>query len=106
MARLALGIDFGGTKVLASVVDVDTGNVKGTAKKKTDSADGPDELMERIYEVARKAADKAKTEMGDIAGVCVGIAGQVDVKRGILVGTANLSRSVAVSYTHLRAHET
>jgi glucokinase len=94
MARLALGVDFGGTKVLASVVDVDSGKVIGTAKKKTDSTDGPDELMQRIFDVARKAADKADTEMGDIAGVCVGIAGQVDVERGILVGTANLSRSV------------
>lgn len=94
MARLALGVDFGGTKVLASVVDVESGKVKGTAKKKTDSTDGPDELMQRIYEVARKAVSKAKSEMSDIEGICVGIAGQVDVERGILVGTANLSRSV------------
>ena len=94
MARLAIGVDFGGTKVLASVVDVETGKVKGTAKKKTDSADGPEELMQRIYEVARKAASKARAEMSDIEGMCVGIAGQVDVEQGVLLGTANLSRSV------------
>lgn len=94
MGRLAIGVDFGGTKVLASVVDVDSGKVRGTAKKKTDSSDGPDELMMRIYEVARKAASKAKVDMDGLAGICVGIAGQVDTKRNILVGTANLSRSV------------
>ena len=32
---IALGIDFGGTKVLAGVVNLDTGEVLGTAKKKT-----------------------------------------------------------------------
>jgi len=105
MARLAIGVDFGGTKVLASVVDVETGKVKGTAKKKTDASDGPDELMERIYGVARKAAEKADTEMKDIAGICVGIAGQVDAERGILVGTANLSRSVVDLPMAKRLHD-
>ncbi|HYH13343.1 MAG TPA: ROK family protein [Thermomicrobiales bacterium] len=94
MARLAIGVDFGGTKVLASVVDVDSGKIRGTGKKKTDPNDGPDELMSRIYEVARKAVSKSGAEMSDMVGVCVGIAGQVDTERGILVGTANLSRSV------------
>ena len=94
MGRLAIGVDFGGTKVLASVVDVDTGRIRGTGKKKTDPNDGPDELMDRIYGVARKAVSKADAEMSEMVGICVGIAGQVDVERGILLGTANLSRSV------------
>ncbi len=94
MARLAIGVDFGGTKVLASVVDVDTGKVHGTGKKKTAATDGPDELMQRIYGVARKAVEKSGAEMSEMTGICVGIAGQVDTERGILVGTANLSRSV------------
>lgn len=94
MGRLAIGVDFGGTKVLASVVDVDTGKIMGTGKKKTDPTDGPDALMERIYGVAQKAVSKAGVEMSDTVGICVGIAGQVDVERGILLGTANLSRSV------------
>jgi glucokinase len=94
MGRLAIGVDFGGTKVLASVVDVDTGKVKGTGKKRTDAGDGPDELMQRIYDVARKAVDKSGAPIEEMVGICVGIAGQVDTERGLLVGTANLSRSV------------
>jgi glucokinase len=94
MARLAIGVDFGGTKVLSSVVDVETGKVLGTGKLKTDPTDGPDELMQRIYGVARKAASKANVKVSDMVGICVGIAGQVDAERGILYGTANLSRSV------------
>ncbi|HLU32298.1 MAG TPA: ROK family protein [Acidimicrobiia bacterium] len=94
MARLAIGVDFGGTKVLASVVDVDSGKIRGTGKKKTDPTDGPDELMSRIYDVSRKAVSKSGADMSEMVGICVGIAGQVDTERGILVGTANLSRSV------------
>lgn len=94
MGRLAIGVDFGGTKVLAGVVDLDTGKVRGVGKKKSDSSDGPDELMQRIYDVARKAVDKAGATMEEMVGICVGIAGQVDSDRGLLVGTANLSRSV------------
>ncbi len=94
MGRLAIGVDFGGTKVLAGVVDLDTGKVKGIGKKKTDASDGPDELMQRIYGVARKAVEKSGATMEEMVGICVGIAGQVDTDRGLLVGTANLSRSV------------
>ena len=44
MAKLAIGVDFGGTKVLAGVIDVESGNVLGTGKKRTSAGDGQDEL--------------------------------------------------------------
>jgi glucokinase len=94
MARLAIGVDFGGTKVLAAVVDVDSGEVLGTGKKRTSAKDGPDQLMKRIYGTCDDAIKDAGVEIGDIAGIGVGIAGQVDAERGLLIGTANLSRSV------------
>ena len=94
-ARYALGMDFGGTKVLSAVVDVATGKVVGTAKKKTDAADGPDELMERLFAVGDAAIKKAKLgKQAGIVGIGVGVAGQVDAKRGLLLGTANLSQAV------------
>jgi len=94
MSKLAVGVDFGGTKVLAAVVDVETGKVLGTGKKKTSAQDGPDELMHRIYDTVESALGDAGTKVKDLAGIGVGIAGQVDAERGLLVGTANLSRSV------------
>jgi len=94
MAQLAVGVDFGGTKVLAAVVNVETGDVLGTGKKRTNSQDGPNELMKRIYSVVDDALADANVEIADVAGIGVGIAGQVDAERGLLVGTANLSRSV------------
>ncbi len=94
MTRYAVGVDFGGTKVLASVVNVDNGKVIGEGKKKTSAGDSPDDLMKRIYATIDLALDDAKKSAGDMVGIGVGIAGQVDAERGLLVGTANLSRSV------------
>lgn len=94
MAMHALGVDFGGTKVLAAVVDLETGTVVGTGKKKTRPDDGPDELMGRIYETGEAAIKAAKLGKKDgIVGIGVGIAGQVDAARGVLVGTPNLSQA-------------
>lgn len=99
----ALGIDFGGTKVLAAIVDLSTGEVVASQKKRTNPADGPDELMGRIYEVgesALKSWTAGKKER--IAGVGVGIAGQVDTEKGILLGAPNLSQaSVDIPITKL-----
>ncbi len=94
MARFAIGVDFGGTKVLAAVVNVDSGKVVGTGKKKTSASDGPGELMKRIFDTCDAALKDAKKTTSDIEGIGIGIAGQVDPESGILVGTANLSRSV------------
>lgn len=90
----ALGIDFGGTKVLGSVVDLSDGKVVGSAKKKSNPTDGPDELMQRLYEVADGAIKAAKLgKRGEIVGIGVGIAGQVDTTAGVLLGAPNLSQS-------------
>ncbi|CAN5836595.1 ROK family protein [soil metagenome] len=94
MARHAIGVDFGGTKVLAAVVDIETGKVVGTGKKKTSAKDGPDDLMKRIFATCDGAMADASVGIEEIEGIGVGIAGQVDAGRGVLIGTANLSRSV------------
>jgi glucokinase len=92
--QLALGIDFGGTKVLAAVVDLGTGKVVGAGKGKTDPADGPEQLMNRLYAAADAALKTAKVgKKGGVVGIGVGIAGQVDGERGILLGAPNLSQA-------------
>ncbi|MGH2533203.1 MAG: ROK family protein [Thermomicrobiales bacterium] len=94
--RYALGVDFGGTKVLSAVVEITTGEVIGTGKKKTRAGDGPDELMARLFATADDAIKQAglgATSLESVAGIGVGIAGQVDTERGILIGTPNLSQA-------------
>jgi glucokinase len=91
-ARYALGIDFGGTKVLAAVVDLRDGKVVGSAKKRSNAGDTPEELMERLYGVADAALKEAKLGKGqEIVGIGVGIAGQVDTEHGVLRAAPNLS---------------
>ena len=90
----ALGIDFGGTKLLAAVVDLSNGKVVATAKKKTSASDGPEELMARVFDVGEGALKAAKFKPKELAGVGVGVAGQVDADRGLLLGTPNLSQAI------------
>jgi glucokinase len=90
----ALGIDFGGTKLLAAVVDVESGDVIATAKKRTSASDGPKEVLDRIHSAADAAIASAKLKPKNLVGIGVGAAGQVDADRGVLLGTPNLSQAV------------
>lgn len=91
---LAVGVDFGGTKLLAAVVDVSTGEIRSSCKKKTNPDDDAKALMERIYSGIDEALDSAgiKKKSG-IKGIGVGIAGQIDTGKGILLGAPNLSQA-------------
>ena len=90
----ALGIDFGGTKLLAAVVDLDSGEVISTAKKRTSSADSPQTIIDKIHGAAEGALQSAKMKPKQLAGIGVGAAGQVDAAKGVLLGTPNLSQAV------------
>jgi glucokinase len=92
--KIGLGIDFGGTKLLGALVDIESGKVLATSKKKSSAADSADEVMERMYDLADATIKAGKVEVSELAGIGVGIAGQVDVDRGILLGTPNLSQAV------------
>jgi len=93
--RYALGIDFGGTKVLAAVVSLDSGEVVASAKKKTRPDEGPDEVMKRIFGVADAALAEAAASQRKptISAVGIGMAGQVDPVAGVLLDTPNLAQS-------------
>ena len=92
--RHALGIDFGGTKLLAAIVDLDSGEVVSTAKKRTSAADSPQTIIDKIHGAADDALQSAKMKPKHLAGIGVGAAGQVDAAKGVLLGTPNLSQAV------------
>jgi glucokinase len=92
--RFAVGVDFGGTKVLAGVVNLETGEVAGSAKKRTQASDGPDELMVRLIDTIDDSINSAGlSKKGQVLGIGVGIAGQVDRTQGVLLGAPNLSQA-------------
>ena len=73
MARYAVGVDFGGTKVLAAVVELESGKVVGEAKVRTSLFDSGDALMDRIYEVVDGALKDARKKPTDMEGIGVGM---------------------------------
>jgi glucokinase len=92
--QYAMGIDYGGTKLLAGVVDLESGKVIATAKKRTSASDSPNDILERIYGVADGALKSADLKAKQLQGIGVGAAGQVDADSGVIVGTPNLSQAV------------
>ncbi len=89
--RFGLGVDVGGTKILAGVIDLDSGAVVGQAKKKTKAILGGAEILARLGDTAEAALADAKLPKGTaLAGVGVAIAGQVDPERGVLIDAPNL----------------
>ena len=87
----ALGIDLGGTKVLASVVDVTSGDVVASVRKRTKAEKGQDFISKRTVELASEALEQADLPHGaEIVAVGVGAAGQIDRKAGVILDAPNL----------------
>src|SRR5215475_1793436 len=86
----ALGIDLGGTKTLAAVIDVNTGKVVASARKRTRPERGQDFVSQRTIELSSTALDAAKLTESDIIAIGVGAAGQVDRQAGIVTHAPNL----------------
>lgn len=85
-----LGIDFGGTKILAGVVDTETGEVLSQAKKRTRTENGHEAVMVRFHAVIREALDGAGSRGKSVQAAGVGIAGQVDARLNRLTRAPNL----------------
>jgi len=84
-----VGVDLGGTKILAGVVDVE-GKILGMAKRATRPEGGPEEVIARIAKTVRKAVKEAKLDMTDIAAIATGAPGPLDPDQGIVWNTPNL----------------
>lgn len=87
----AVGIDLGGTKTLAAVVDITTGEVIASARKRTRAEKGQDFVAQRTIELAQAALSAANLPQDvPIVAIGVGAAGQIDRKAGVVVDAPNL----------------
>lgn len=95
MKKYSIGVDLGGTKILAGVVDVQTGEVISSAKKRTklQNAQGCDVLVKRIIKTIEEALGNSNLTIDDIEQIGMGVPGQVDRKNGILISAPNLNTS-------------
>lgn len=94
-ARYAVGVDLGGTKIMAAVVKVATGEVIGSDRKRTRAERGAAFLVERLNDVVDGALAKARVKASDVAGIGIGAAGQVDRTSGVLISAPNLAYDTA-----------
>ena len=84
------GLDLGGTKIEAIVVD-DANEILGQAKRPTPTEGGPPAIVRGARGRLREAAAAAGVEPGSLAGVGVGAPGEVDAKAGTLARAGNLN---------------
>lgn len=87
--NLVLGIDVGGTKILAGVVD-ETWQVRGRGKMKSPFRGGPAEMTEALVAAADAALAEAGAERKDVAAVGLGLPGPLDEGRTALLRAMNL----------------
>jgi glucokinase len=88
--RVALGIDLGGTKVLAGVVD-ETGRVVGRGKLKTPFLEGAESIGEAVVAAAQLALKEAGIAPSRVEAAGLAAPGAVDAEKGVLIRAGNLS---------------
>jgi glucokinase len=84
------GIDLGGTKIQAVVVDDDS-QVTGEARQPTPTTGGPAAVISQMADTLTEAAEAAGVETARLRGIGVGSPGAVDAKAGTVAEARNLS---------------
>ncbi len=85
-----LGIDLGGTKILAGVVGPDN-RILGRSKRPTPAKEGAGAILKTIVECSDEALAVAGLSRLDLAAVGVGSPGPLDPETGVIIHSANLN---------------
>jgi glucokinase len=88
-SKLRGGIDLGGTKIQAVVVDADS-KVLGSARCPTPTAGGPPAVASAMAGALGGAVEDAGVEASKLRGVGVGSPGDIDAKAGTVARAGNL----------------
>ncbi len=81
------GIDLGGTKIQAAIVDGEHSPL-GQARRPTPTAGGPQDVAREMAQALREAAQDAKVEVSELDGIGVGSPGTVE--EGTVTSARNL----------------
>jgi glucokinase len=85
-----LGIDLGGSKILAGVVSA-SGKILSRAKTATPFAEGPRALTRALAATAWEALTQARTGQERIVAIGMGSPGPLDPRSGIVLRTPNIA---------------
>ena len=86
--RYVVGIDLGGTNIVAGTVAEDGSELLGLVSEPTLADQGGDAVIARMIKLARASMAQAKGK--EIVGVGIGSPGPLDTKKGIVLLTPNL----------------
>src|SRR3989440_3834753 len=86
--RYVVGIDIGGTNIVAGTVAEDGSELLGLVSEPTFSEQGADAVLTRIVKLARASMAAARGK--EIAGVGIGSPGPLNTKTGVVLLTPNL----------------
>ena len=84
-----LGIDLGGTNIVAGVVD-DNYKIVATAQVKTNCPRPAEEIVSDMAVAAKQAVENAGLKLSDIEAMGVGTPGAIDPVRGVVCYANNL----------------
>lgn len=85
-----VGVDLGGTKILAGVVGADN-RILGRAKRNTPAKEGGPAILQAMKECVDEALSVAGIKREDVAAGGIGSPGPLDVKAGVILFSANLN---------------
>jgi glucokinase len=85
-----VGVDLGGTKILAGVVSADH-RILGRAKRNTPAKEGGPSILHAMVDCVNEALEASGVPREDIAAGGIGSPGPLDVKAGVILFSANLN---------------
>jgi glucokinase len=105
-ASPVLGLDIGGTKLAAGVVDA-SGNVLSFIVEPSRAEEGPEPTLDRLFALGRRAAHESGVDWSAVEAVGIGCGGPLDAERGLLIAPPHLPgwRNVSVSELASRAFD-
>ena len=89
MEDLVIGIDIGGTKIAAGLLDRQ-GNFLARAISRSHAGCPPDQVIEAVVQTATSLLSSAGVRADQVAGVGVGCAGHINCDCGIVLTNSNL----------------
>lgn len=87
-----VGVDIGGTKILAAVIDAE-GTIKSQSKTGTNAKQEVDQIIDRIARCIRRAIKRAGLETSQVRAIGIGCAGTLDPDTGLVILAVNLGWS-------------
>lgn len=101
--RRYLGVDVGGTKVLASVV-AENGEILARERQPTPRTGGPEQVLAVIEKTIEVVLAKSKFHREHLTAIGIAVPGVVDTENSRVVVTPNMNLSGVSLGAHLESH--